>query len=131
MKVDLPFVSKTFFSKWRKCEKSLDYEKSSSNGCNRFYQNGKVFLACDVFGCTRALKFYSEKASDWKKYNGQDREKDKPASKKEAEEIAKKERGLWQKLYPQFKQCTCMLDLNHHVVLKMPYLTPLPPGETT
>jgi hypothetical protein len=125
VEVDLPFVAATSF-KWKMCTKPLDYNQSSSNKCKRFHllaelgrdQCGKVFLACDVFGRTCALKFYLEKPED--------REQGKTSSEKKAEEMAKTELQRWKDLYPKFKECSHKLKLNHQIVLKMPYFTSVP-----
>jgi hypothetical protein len=133
LKVDLPFVTETSF-RWKSCAEPLDYNLSSSNHCKRFYllaelgrgQCGKVFLACDVFGRTCALKFYLEKADDWKQYTGDTREEGKKSSEKKADKMAEMELELWKNLYPKLKLCSHKLKLNHQIVLKMPYFTSVP-----
>jgi hypothetical protein len=133
LKVDLPFVSATSF-RWKRCGEPLSYQLSPSNLCKRFYllselgrgQSGKVFLACDVFGRTCALKMYLEKAEDWKQYGGAAREECKQSSEEEVEKMAVTELKRWKDLYPKFKLCCHKLTLNHQIVLKMPYFTSVP-----
>eukprot|EP00978_Attheya_sp_CCMP212_P031859 scaffold121989_cov44-Attheya_sp.AAC.1 len=124
--VDLPFVAETSF-KWKRCTTPLRYDLSSSNRCKRFYllaelgrgQCGKVFLACDVFGRTCALKFYLKISQDWKQQGMQ-------SSEEQAEEMAETELKRWTDLYPKFELCSHKLRLNHHIVLKTPYFTSVP-----
>jgi hypothetical protein len=89
-------------------------------------QHGKVFLACDVYGRTCALKFFLEKPKDWKSFHYKDRQDGKQKSLEEVKKMVKEELNRWEKLYPEFKLCTHVLELNHQIVLKMPYLTSVP-----
>ncbi|KAL3915919.1 MAG: hypothetical protein SGILL_005420 [Bacillariaceae sp.] len=126
MEVELPFVTKNCFT-WKKCPAPIQYGLFSSIGCEKFYllselgrgrRTGKVFLSCDDFGRTCALKFYLEHPDDWESYR-----------KSARQPMAKMELARWNRFYPRFEQCGAVLELNNAIVVKMPYFSPVPPDK--